>query len=236
MSQALGLELDKVTAGYGKLPVLREVSARIAGGEITVLLGHNGAGKSTLAKAIMGLVPRCRGRVEFDGRDLIGRRPEDRIRAGIAYVPQVENVFPSLTVLENLLVVEGIKDRRARAAEMFDLFPALAERRRVRAEVLSGGERQQLAFARALMSRPKMMLLDEPTAALSPSLAGQVFQHIKRLPALGVAALIIEQRARQSLEISDRGYVLDAGRAVMDGPADRLLADPQMTDLYLGAA
>ncbi len=230
------LAVDGLVAGYSEVDIITGIALTVAPREIVTIAGTNGAGKSTLAKAIMGLVPRCRGRVEFGGRNLIGQRPEDRIRAGIAYVPQVENVFPSLTVLENLLVVEGIKDRRARAAEMFDLFPALAERRRVRAEVLSGGERQQLAFARALMSRPRMMLLDEPTAALSPSLAGQVFGHIKRLPALGVAALIIEQRARQSLEISDRGYVLDAGKAVMDGPADRLLADPQMTDLYLGAA
>lgn len=230
------LAVDGLVAGYSEVDIIAGIALTVAPREIVTIAGTNGAGKSTLAKAIMGLVPRCRGRIDFDGQQLIGRRPEHRIEVGIAYVPQVENVFSSLTVLENLLVVEGIKDRRARAAEMFDLFPALAERRRVRAEVLSGGERQQLAFARALMSRPRMMLLDEPTAALSPSLAGQVFGHIKRLPALGVAALVIEQRARQSLEISDRGYVLDAGRAVMSGPADRLLADPQMADLYLGAA
>lgn len=230
------LSIAGLVAGYGEVDIITGIALTVAPQEIVTIAGTNGAGKSTLAKAIMGLVPRCRGNIDFGGRELSGLRPEDRIRVGIAYVPQVENVFPSLSVLENLLVVEGIKDRRARAAEMFELFPALAERRRVRAEVLSGGERQQLAFARALMSRPRMMLLDEPTAALSPSLAGQVFQHIKRLPSLGVAALIIEQRARQSLQISDRGYVLDAGKAVMSGPADQLLADPQMADLYLGAA
>lgn len=230
------LAIDGLVAGYSEVDIITGIDLTVGPQEIVTIAGTNGAGKSTLAKAIMGLVPRCRGRVNFCGHELTALRPQDRIRVGMAYVPQVENVFPSLTVLENLQIVEGVKDRRARAAEMFDLFPVLAERRRVRAEVLSGGERQQLAFARALMSRPKMLLLDEPTAALSPSLAEQVFGYIRRLPAMGVAALIIEQRARQSLEISDRGYVLDSGSAVMSGPAAELLADPQMMDLYLGAA
>lgn len=228
------LEIEKLVAGYGEVDIITGIDLVVGSNEIVSIVGTNGAGKSTLAKAIMGLVPRCRGRMSFCGRDLLASRTEDRIRFDIAYVPQVENVFASLTIVENLQVVVGVKDRARRIAEMLDIFPALAARRRLKAGALSGGERQQLAFARALMTRPKMLLLDEPTAALSPNLAEQVFGHITNLPKMGAAALIIEQRARQSLEISDRGYVLDAGKAVMSGPARALLADPRMAELYLG--
>ena len=230
------LTIEQMVAGYGEIDIVTGIDIAVQEKEIVTVAGTNGAGKSTLAKAIMGLVPRCRGVLRFCGEDLLALRPEDRIKVGVAYVPQVENVFPSLTIVENLQVVVGVQNHAARIAEMLDLFPALAARRRVRAEALSGGERQQLAFARALMTRPKMMLLDEPTAALSPNLVAQVFDTIRKLPAIGVAALVIEQRARQSLEISDRGYVLDSGKAVMSGAARDLLADARMADLYLGGA
>jgi branched-chain amino acid transport system ATP-binding protein len=161
---------------------------------------------------------------------------EDRISVGISYVPQVANVFAPLTVTENLQLVESVTDQRARIQEIFDLFPALATRRRSTAGSLSGGERQQLAFARALMPKPKLILLDEPTAALSPALVLQVLKLIQTLPGLGSAALVVEQRARQSLDISDRGYILDSGRIVMSGDAKALLADEQMTKHYLGRA
>jgi branched-chain amino acid transport system ATP-binding protein len=230
------LALAGVAVGYGEVDVVTDISLTVSEREIVTIAGTNGAGKSTIAKAIMGLAPRCTGSLVFCGADLMHHDPEDRIALGISYVPQVANVFATLTVQENLQVVEHVADRAARSAEMYALFPALAERRRVRAGALSGGERQQLAFARALMPRPRMLLLDEPTAALAPNLAEQMFALIARLPALDVAALVIEQRARQSLEISDRGYILDSGRIVMQGVAADLLGDARMADLYLGRA
>ncbi|SLN64307.1 ABC transporter ATP-binding protein [Oceanibacterium hippocampi] len=228
------LELRDIAAGYGEIDIVSGIAIHVEAAEIVTVAGTNGAGKSTVAKTVTGIIPRCRGVVEFDGRDIIRLAPETRVSLGLGYVPQVANVFPSLTVLENLQVMAGVRNRKSRVAEMMALFPGLAERRMVRAGALSGGERQQLAFARALMPNPKLLVLDEPTAALSPALAAQVFDHIRRLPGLGVAALVIEQRARQSLEISDRGYILDLGRVVMQGKASDILANPDMAALYLG--
>jgi branched-chain amino acid transport system ATP-binding protein len=228
------LELIDLRAGYGDVDIIRGVDLYVDTGEIVTIAGTNGAGKSTLAKAIMGLTPRCTGQRLFRGEDLRASATEDRVRLGISYVPQVANVFARLTVQENLEVVEAVDRRRERIAQMYETFPGLYGRRRLQAIHLSGGERQQLAFARALMPRPTMLLLDEPTAALSPALVTQVFSIIARLPELGVAALVVEQRARQSLERSDRGYVLDGGIVVMTGTAAELLGSDEMTDLYLG--
>ncbi len=230
------LEVEALRGGYAEVDILGGVDLCVERAEIVTLAGTNGAGKSTLVKAIMGLLPRVSGTMRFDGRDLGRIAPEDRVTLGIGYVPQVANVFASLTVIENLQVVEVPPARRATYDEIFALFPALAERRRQWAGSLSGGERQQLAFARALMSRPTLMLLDEPTAALSPALVNLVFGLVQRLPGLGVAALVVEQRARQSLAISNRGYILDGGRVVLHGAAAGLLADTRMAELYLGRA
>lgn len=230
------LEITDVAAGYGEVEIITGISVVVEPGEIVTIAGTNGAGKSTLVKAIMGLAPRCRGSITFDGHDLLRRPAEERIDVGISYVPQVDNIFPSLTVMENLLVVERVSDQRRRIAEVFEWFPALAERKSTRAGALSGGERQQLAFARALMPRPRLVLLDEPTAALSPLLVTQVFNSIADLRRLGVAALVVEQRARRSLEVSDRGYILDNGRVVLEGAAQQLLHNEQMAELYLGRA
>ncbi len=228
------LELIDIRGGYGEVNILNGVSMTLERGEIVTVAGTNGAGKSTLAKAIVGLLPRMSGEVRFEGESLLGVPTERRAARGVSYVPQVSNIFPSLTVRENLLVVSGVEDRAARIDELFSAFPALARRARSRAGSMSGGERQQLAYARALMTRPRLIVLDEPTAALSPVLVAETFARIRQLPALGAAVLLIEQRARQALAISDRGVVLDGGKVALAGGAAALLADDRAAALYLG--
>lgn len=228
------LTVENLFAGYGDVDIISDISLHMDSLEIVTIAGTNGSGKSTMVKGLMGLLTRIRGRVEFEGASLLAMPSEDRIHCGISYVPQLNNVFSSLTVLENLQVVEGVRDTAGRIAELLKRFPALEQRRTTKAGALSGGERQQLAFARALMSSPRLMILDEPTAALSPALSHEVFTLIKGLPTLGVSVLLVEQRARQALAISDRGYILDGGRVVIGDAADRLLADDRMANLYLG--
>ena len=229
------LEVRGLTGGYTKeVDILSGIDFSVKEGEIVTLAGTNGSGKSTLAKAVMGLLPRWEGEIIFAGQELRKISAENRIRIGISYVPQVQNSFPSLTVLENLMVVEKVSDHRTRIEELFEMFPALSSRKRTRASSLSGGERQQLAVARALMPSPQLMLLDEPTANLSPALVKQVFRLISRLPELGAAVFLVEQRARQALSISDRGYIMDNGSVVLSGTAASLLEDERMARLYIG--
>lgn len=228
------LSVESLTGGYGETDIISDLTLAVAPREIVTIAGTNGSGKSTLAKAIMGLLPRVSGSVRLEGKEILAEPAERRLSIGIAYVPQVANVFPSLTVEENLLVIEQVKDRRRRLAEMYERFPAIAERRRRRAGTLSGGERQQLAVARALMPEPRLVVLDEPTAALAPVVIAQIFELIRTLPAQGVGVLLVEQRAREALKISDRGYILDQGRIVLADAADALLADTRMAELYLG--
>lgn len=223
-----------LAGGYSEVDIVSEIDLTVDAQEIVTIAGTNGAGKSTLVKALLGLLPRVHGEILLDGRSLAKLAAEERFYAGLAYVPQVANVFGSLTVRENLLVVRGVKKIETRVAEVLELFPALIEKMSQRASQLSGGERQQLAFARALMPSPKLMVLDEPTAALAPSLVERVFDLVRQLPTRGVAVLMVEQRARQALEISQRGYILDQGRCVLSGRASDLLANEQMTALYLG--
>jgi branched-chain amino acid transport system ATP-binding protein len=230
------LSVEDVRGGYGTgVDILNGISFTMQPGEILTIAGTNGAGKSTLAKAVVGLLPDVRGSIRFQDAELTALPTEKRIALGIGYVPQVANVFPSLTILENLRVVTGVKEQARRIEELFAIFPALADRKKLRAGTLSGGERQQLAFARALMIRPKLLILDEPTAALSPAKVGESFALIKRLPGLDVSVLIIEQRARQSLAISTAGCILDGGRVAMSGPARELLADERAAEMFLGA-
>ncbi|KUL92611.1 branched-chain amino acid ABC transporter ATP-binding protein [Bosea sp. WAO] len=228
------LDIKDVRGGYGEVDILNGISLSLQKGEILTVAGTNGAGKSTLAKAIVGLLPRVSGGLLFEGRDLLPLATEDRIAAGIGYVPQVANVFGSMSILENLQVVVGVRDQAQRIRELFEAFPLLGERKRARAGSLSGGERQQLAFARALMTRPGLMILDEPTAALAPAKVAEAFDLIRRLPKLGVSVLVVEQRARQALAISDHGCILDGGKVALTGAAKSLLDDPKAAELYLG--
>lgn len=229
------LAIRDVRGGYGEADILHGVSLEVHEREIVTIAGTNGAGKSTLAKAVIGLLPRMTGHIELAGRDLGAMAVEDRIAAGLAYVPQVANVFASLTVLENLKVVPGVADAAAQIERQLEAFPALKPKLRQRAGTLSGGERQQLAFARALLKRPRLIVLDEPTAALAPGMVQQVFALVTQLPRQDVAVLMVEQRARQALAISDRGCILDQGRVVLAGPAAELLSDDRMAKLYLGS-
>jgi ABC-type branched-subunit amino acid transport system ATPase component len=231
------LAAHDVVSGYGEVQILRGVSIRVDPGEIVTIIGPNGAGKSTLLKAIFGLLPVSSGRVTFDGSDVAGMTTEQLVRLGIGYVPQTENVFSTLTVRENLEMggftrADGVERRIER---VLDLFPVLADRLQERAGRLSGGQRQTLAIARALMLDPKILLLDEPSASLSPQMVELVFQKIVDVNAHGTAALLIEQNARHALSISNRGYVLASGENRFEGPAASLLASDDVRRLYLGA-
>jgi branched-chain amino acid transport system ATP-binding protein len=231
------LAAESLVAGY--LPgvdILTGCSLTVAGHEIVGIIGPNGAGKSTLVKALFGLVTVRSGRVLLRGGDVTGRAPHQLVARGVGYVPQVRNVFPRLTVADNLRMgayrqPEGLDARRA---EVFSLFPRLAERRSQRAGLLSGGERQMLAMARALMMQPTVLLLDEPSAGLSPAMQDDVFDRVVEINRAGSAVVMVEQNARRCLEIAHRGYVLDQGRNAHEGTGDDLLDDPRVVELYLG--
>jgi ABC-type branched-subunit amino acid transport system ATPase component len=233
------LSAEGLVGGYvPEVDILRGCSLTAAEGEMVVVIGPNGAGKSTLAKAIFGLVRLREGRVALRGTDITGAHPHEVTARGMSYVPQVSNVFPSLTVQENL-EVGGVLRRsqtRERMDAMMTLFPRLGERRRQRAGTLSGGERQMLAMARALMPDPAVLLLDEPSAGLAPRAVGEVLDTVADINASGVTLVIIEQNARRALALADRGYVLEGGRNRFEGTGDALLADPHVAELYLGGA
>ena len=228
------LDIINVSAGYGDVDVIKNIDINVHECEIVTIAGTNGSGKSTILKCVIGLLKARQGAINVKDVDISNASVENRVRSGISYVPQVQNVFPSLTVQENLQAVRITGDYRAKIDVSYAMFPDLAGRSKVLAGRLSGGERQQLAFARALMSDPHLVLLDEPSAALAPALVELVFEEVKKLPKAGVAVLMVEQRARQALALSDRGYILDNGRIVMSDRADVLLASAEMAELYLG--
>jgi ABC-type branched-subunit amino acid transport system ATPase component len=225
-----------ITSGYGEVPVVEDVSIEVGPNEIVTLIGPNGAGKSTLLKALFGFLPLWQGQVVVGGEEMSGLAPEQLACRGLAYVPQTDNIFPRLTIRENL-TMGGITRRNGveeRIAWLFDLFPVLAERPREQAGRLSGGQRQTLALARALMLEPRVLLLDEPSASLSPQMVDTVFANVVEINRRGTAVLMVEQRARQALTISHRGYVLANGRNRLQGPASELLASDEVRRLYLG--
>ena len=230
------LALKHVTGGYGGAEIIHEVSVSVGPGEIVVLIGPNGAGKSTVMNAVLGRLELAGGRVSLRGQDITGTAPDRVVRQGVCYVPQTANVFPSLTVSENLEMGAYIRrdDFRPRMQEMYELFPPLAERRRTPAGYLSGGQRQMVAIAKALMVEPVILLLDEPTAGLSPRFRGDIFRVVRQINERGVAILMVEQNARQALGIADRGYVLVDGRNRLDGSGAALLADPEVGAMFLG--
>ena len=231
------LVVEDLVAGYVPgVPILNGCALVLGQGELVGIVGPNGAGKSTLVKAIFGLVEVTSGRIRFEGEDITRREAHQLVSMGIGYVPQTENVFPSLTVEENLEMGMYLapKKFKERADFVFELFPKLAERRSQRSGSLSGGERQMVAMSRALMMDPKVLLLDEPSAGLSPILQDQVFVRTKRINETGVSVIMVEQNARRCLQICNRGYVLDQGRNAYTDTGIALLEDPKVIELYLG--
>lgn len=237
MIDELLIHVDNVTGGYvPEVDILKGCSLELAPGELVGIIGPNGAGKSTLIKALFGLVEIRSGKVTYKGEDITHMEAHDLVGRGIGYVPQTENVFPSLTIHENLEMGTYLHPKRF--DEQFDviteMFPKLGERESQRAGSLSGGERQMLAMGRALMMDPEVILLDEPSAGLSPSLQDQVFVNTKSINSAGVSVIMVEQNASRCLQICDRGYVLDQGRNAYTDTGQNLLTDPKVIEFYLG--
>ncbi len=233
MSYLIG---ENMTGGYGGADILHGCTIGVEKGEIAVIVGPNGAGKSTAMKAIFGMLGLREGAVRLDGRDITALTPQERVHAGMGFVPQTSNVFTSMSVEENLEMGAYIRDDdfSGTMAQVFDLFPILKEKRRQPAGELSGGQRQQVAVGRALMTRPKVLMLDEPTAGVSPIVMDELFDKIIEIAATGLAILMVEQNARQALNIADRGYVLVQGRNRYTDTGEALMADPEVRRTFLG--
>jgi len=238
VSAAPLLLAEHITAGYGRIDILHDVGLAVRPGEIVSVIGPNGAGKSTTFKTIVGFLRPRAGRVVFDGRDITGLRTDLVLRRGLAYVPQGRIVFPQMTVLENLEMGGFIERDRARLAaaleRVFTLFPVLHERRRQKAGTMSGGEQQMVAMGRALMTEPRLILLDEPSLGLSPKFVTLIFDKLVEMKAGGYTLMLVEQNATRALAIADRAYVLELGRNRFEGPGRDLLVDPEVKRLYLG--
>jgi branched-chain amino acid transport system ATP-binding protein len=234
------LELDNVSLLYGRIQALHGISLTVGEGEIVALIGANGAGKTTTMRAISGLRAVASGTIRFAGEDITNLRADLRVRRGLCLAPEGRGIFPGMTVLENLdMGAYTRRDRAAVAADLdrvFTLFPRLAERRKQPGGTLSGGEQQMLAVGRALMSRPKLLLLDEPSMGLAPMLIQQIFEIITEINQQGTTILLVEQNAQQALSRAHRAYVLETGRIVKEGTGQELLRDPAVKEAYLGVA
>lgn len=232
------LKIDNLFTGYGGTEILHGISMHVEKDEIVTIIGPNGSGKSTLLKAVMGYLKLYQGSLSFNGTDITQTRTVERARMGIAYVPQLENVFPSLTIQETLEMggyALNKRDMKKALETMFQLFPVLSEKRNMKVATMSGGQRQMLAMGRALMVNPTLMLLDEPSAGLSPKVSEQVFDKIMEIAATeGTAMIIVEQDAEQSLAISSRGYVFAMGEVAFEGPATHILSHEKIREAYLG--
>ena len=235
------LKIEDLSISYGNIRVLNKVCLYVGQGEIVVILGANGSGKTTLLRAISGLIPPVSGRMSFFEKDISLSLPGDLVRLGICHVPEGRHIFPTLSVYNNLGMGAYLWSKRKPHREfqqaidhIFQLFPILKERRRQKGSTLSGGEQQLLAIARALMSRPKLLMLDEPSMGLAPLIVKHVFETIRQLNDQGMTVLLVEQNVRSSLSISTRGYVLKTGQIVLEGSAQELLANEEVKAIYLG--
>jgi branched-chain amino acid transport system ATP-binding protein len=229
---------EHLTAGYGRFDILHDVTLTVHVNEIVSIIGPNGAGKSTAFKTVVGFLAPRTGRVLFNGEEITGLRPDRVLRRGLAYVPQGRIVFPQMTVLENLQMGAYLERDPARVAAALDrvyaLFPVLAERRKQNAGTMSGGEQQMVAIARALMTTPRLILLDEPSLGLSPKFVTLIFDKLQEMRQAGYTLMLVEQNAARALAVADRGYVLELGRNRFEGAGPQLLADPEVKRLYLG--
>jgi branched-chain amino acid transport system ATP-binding protein len=235
------LKVESVSSFYGAIQALRNVSLHVSQGEMVALLGANGAGKSTLMKAISGLHPLAKGRLLFNGQDIAGLAAERIIRLGVGQVPEGRQIFAPLSVLDNLILGAYVRFRGDGKKEVFkdldsiwEMFPVMKERQKQRAGTLSGGEQQMVAIGRAMMSKPKLLLLDEPSLGLAPLVVGGIFQAIRVLRDRGTTILLVEQNAKAALKVADRGYVMETGRIILDGETEDLLNNKEVQRAYLG--